>query len=429
MRIGIFTDTYHPMVNGITFVVDEAKRELEALGHEVFIICPSSERKRTYYDELARILYIPAIKDVFFEDQMTSFFFPAAQVKRIKELRLDVIQFTTPGQIGMLGVYVALKNDTPLVAMYCTDLYEYIRHYPKVVPAVIAQVISSPLTLGARVPELRKVLTSLPARSEDEHWSQKLVAEMLTILHNRCQAVVTPSRKVAHQLKAWGTTSPIHIIPTGIAPLPYSLQQAAAFRKKYDIGESDKVILSVGRLGSEKNLELAIMAFDEIRSHVLGAKLVIVGKSEQHQPVLVELASRQKHAKDIIFTGKIERAELGNVYAASDVFIFPSMTDTQGLVVHEAAQIGLPLVVCDQEVTEVLKDGVNGYFADNNRADFAVKICALLENDEQRIAMSAASQRIVADYSATSQAKKLLRVFEDAVIAGLSRSRPKSKSR
>ncbi|MEX0748545.1 MAG: glycosyltransferase [Candidatus Saccharimonadales bacterium] len=419
MRIGIFTDTYHPTINGITFVVDETKRELEALGHEVFVVAPGIKIKRVVYDEASRILRIPAIKDVFFEDQMTSFFFPPKQVKRIRELQLDVIEFTTPGQIGMLGVYAALKNDTPLVAMYCTDLYEYIRHYPRVVPAVIAQVMGSPLTLGAKAPELRKLLTSLSQRDETEHWTQKLVAEMLTVLHNRCQAVVSPSRKVAAQLRAWKTTAPIHVIPTGITPLGTDQAAIDKFRKRWGLGAKDKIILNVGRLGSEKNLELAIRAFDQIKLRVPEAKLILVGDSNQHVPLLKELAAEQTHAQDIIFTGKIARSELGAAYASGDVFVFPSLTDTQGLVLHEATQLGLPLVICDPEVTEVLQDGVNGYFAHNDVDDFAQKVADIISNPVLSKTMGAESRRIVAHYTAAAQAQKLLEVLEEATITVL----------
>ncbi len=415
MRIGILTDTYHPVVNGITFVVDETKRELEALGHEVYVVCPCVECRKTDFDEDNRILHLPAKKDIFFEDQMTSFFFPPVQMRRLRDLELDVIMFTTPGQIGLLGVYTALKHDIPLVAMYCTDLYEYVRHYPRVVPAVLAQVVASPITLGARTPELRKLITSLSSRMDSEHWSQKLVSEMLTILHNRCQAVITPSRKIQNQLVGWGTTSPIHVIPTGISSLAADEQQSRAFRNEHGIKSDELLILSVGRLGSEKNLELIIDAFDEIKDRIKTAKLIIVGDNHQHRLKLEERASTTRNADYIIFTGKMPRDQLGPVYGASDLFVFPSVTDTQGLVIHEAADAGLPIVLCDAGVTEVVCDGENGLVAENEIGDFADKVVTILQDESMRKDMGQASRRIIQDFTADKQAQKMLEVLSSAV--------------
>lgn len=417
MRIGILTDTYHPIVNGITFVVEETKRELEDLGHEVYVVCPCVNCRKTDFDEEEKILHLPARKDIFFEDQMTSFFFPPLQIKRLKELDFDVMMFTTPGQIGLLGVYTALKNDIPLVAMYCTDLYEYVRHYPRVVPAVLAQVVASPITLGARTPELRNLITSFGTRPESEHWSQKLVSEMLTILHNRCQAVITPSQKIHDQLKSWGTTAPVHVIPTGISPLHYTEEEAAVFRRDLGIDIDQPVILSVGRLGSEKNVELSIDAFAVVKATQADAKLVIVGESQQHGDVLKERARNTGFENDIIFTGKIPRNELGPVYGASDVFVFPSITDTQGLVIHEAADAGLPIVICDDAVSEVAQDQVNALVAQNDPADFANKITAIIRDKATRTRMGKMSREIVSDYSATKQAEKVLDVLREATVA------------
>lgn len=417
MRIGILTDTYHPIVNGITFVVEETKRELEGLGHEVFVVCPCIDCRKTDFDEEKKILHLPARKDIFFEDQMTSFFFPPSQIKRLRELNFDVMMFTTPGQIGLLGVYTALKNDIPLVALYCTDLYEYVRHYPRVVPAVLAQVVASPITLGARTPELRNLIASFGARAESEHWSQKLVSEMLTILHNRCQAVITPSQKIHDQLKGWGTTSPIHVIPTGISPLPYTDEEALSFRDRLGIGANQPIILSVGRLGSEKNVELTIDAFAIVKDAQPNAKLVIVGESYQHGDTLKARAAETRLKDDIIFTGKIPRRELGPVYGASDVFVFPSVTDTQGLVIHEAADAGLPIVICDDQVSEVAQDQINALVAQNDPVDFASKIVTILSDTKKRSQMGKKSREIVSRYTATKQAEKLLLVLQEAAHA------------
>lgn len=416
MRIGIFTDSYHPAVNGITHVVSETRRELNALGHEVYVLAPSPGLAKDKTDTDTYVLRIPAIKDLFYEDQFTSIFFPPTQLKRIRELKLDVILFLTPGQIGVLGVYAALKNDIPLVSMYCTDLYEYVRHYPSVMPGVIALMSTTSIAMKSRASELRSVFASLPRREESVHWSQKLVAEMLTLLHNRCAAIVAPSEKVKKQLQDWGTAKSIHVIPTGIELPPVSPEDIDDFKNSWDIKDTDKVILSVGRMGSEKNLELVINSFDAIKNQIPVAKLLLVGNSNAHSDKLKALAANQANTEDILFTGKIDFAKIAAAYYASDVFAFPSMTDTQGLVLHEAAEAGLPLVVCDGDVSEVIVDGVNGFLANNDINDFTEKVSAILADGSLRRKMGNESKEIVAEYSAEAQARKMLEVLQAVVV-------------
>lgn len=414
MRIGIFTDNYFPAVNGITYVVDETKAELEAMGHEVYVVAPSTIMNGDKVDRDPTILRVPAIKDLFFEDQFTSIFFPPQQLRRIKKLRLDVIMFTTPGQIGILGVYAALRHRTALISMYCTDLYECIKHYPLAKPAVLALLIASPVMLGVKTSEIRGIFSGSDKHEDSEMWSQWMIVEMVTIIHNRCAGIIAPSKKVKNQLEGWGTLAPIHVIPTGVKPLRASKYQIDDFKRKWGIKDTDKIILSIGRMGSEKNLELVIRAFDEVRQSVPDAKLLLVGDSEAHRKNLELLAAEQSSCDDIIFTGKVPREKIGAAYKAADVFVFPSLVDTQGLVLHEAADAGLPIVACDEMVSEVVKDGVNGLIADNSPTDFSDKVTRIMTDDKLKKSMSAASRELASHYSAHGQAEKMLAVFEQA---------------
>ena len=130
MRVGFFTDYYLPVRTGVSISVDTFRRQLEALGHEVFVFAPSDGLLVREEDD--HIIRFPAIKGLFVENYMTSVFFPPQQVKRIEKLDLDIIHFHTPSQIGLLGVHVALKNDIRLVSTYHTDLHQYVTTYPTI---------------------------------------------------------------------------------------------------------------------------------------------------------------------------------------------------------------------------------------------------------------------------------------------------------
>ncbi len=134
MRIGLFTDTYRPSINGIVFVVESLKRHLEDLGHEVYIFCPARSIRRgkhaATYSENDHVVRFVSVKGAFFEDYDTTLFFPPRVLGQIRDLDLDVIHFFTPGQVGLMGVFAGYRNNTPVVAQHCTDLYEFVEHYP-----------------------------------------------------------------------------------------------------------------------------------------------------------------------------------------------------------------------------------------------------------------------------------------------------------
>src|ERR1035437_5087340 len=135
MRIGFFTDFYRPQINGISFSIDTFREEMEKLGHEVYVFAPAPGLRR-YKEKDKRVIRFPSLKGIFFDDYLTSLFFPPQALSKIEKLKLDIIHCHTPSQIGLLGVYFAVHSDTPLVMTYHTDLYEYVKHYPGVLPGI-----------------------------------------------------------------------------------------------------------------------------------------------------------------------------------------------------------------------------------------------------------------------------------------------------
>jgi 1,2-diacylglycerol 3-alpha-glucosyltransferase len=142
------------------------------------------------------------------------------------------------------------------------------------------------------------------------------------------------------------------------------------------------------------------------------AKLVFVGDFD-YRPTLEEHARASSAADRIEFVGKIAHEKIGWAYATAKVFAFPSLTDTQSLTLHEAALAGLPIVMIDEPVTSVVKDGENGYFAENDPIDMAAKIRRILEDPGLQKHMSTASRKIARHFSEKRQAKLILDIYDD----------------
>ena len=416
MRIGLFTDTYRPSVNGIVYVVEILRRNLETLGHEVFIFAPAASI-RNYQDEDDHIIRFPAFKGAIYDDYAASLFFPSRVLKRVKELELDIIHFVTPGQVGLMGVYAASKTKTPLVAEYCTDLFQYAQRYPSALPGILALGAIVPFTIKLSGEEILELMRASRPRSGMGRWSQELVRHLVTVVHSHSDAVIAHSRKTLEQLESWETENPypIHVIPTGIDALPKPTKaQTTAFRQQWDLQPDDEMVLYVGRLSVEKNLDILIDMMSELIKWRPHAKLMYVGDFD-YRETLEQKAKDSPAASRIIFTGTIPREQLGSAYASAMVFVFPSLTDTQGLVVHEAAQAGLPIVLIDEAVTEIVKDGKNGYICQNDAVDMAAKVRAILEDPKRRAAFAKQSKQLASKFSESKQSRKIANLYESLI--------------
>lgn len=420
MRIGLFTDTYRPSINGIVFVVESLKRELEALGHEVFVFCPAKsispirQAEKMCDDEY--IVRFPSIKGAFFDDYDTSIFFPPWELNKIKKMHLDVIHVFTPSQIGLMGMRAADKYDIPVVMQHCTDMYEFAEHYPAVFPGVLALAgVVFPLSVKLQGKDLKEILRLYRPRKGVTEWNQAIIEKVVTMLYSKASAVIALSRKSRDQLSSWQDEDyyyDIELMPNGVNALRSPTdKQLAKFREKWGLSEDDEIFGFVGRLGEEKNLSILIDAFEHhIAKKRPKSKLLFVGDFEYRQ-TLEQLAEATGYGDRIIFTGTMQREKLGVVYAAMDVFCFPSLKDTQGWVLHEAAHAKKPIIIIDREVSEVVKDGVNGFFVDNTAASLADGVIKLLENPELRKEFGEASKKLASKYTERRQVQKLEKLY------------------
>ncbi|HEX8390533.1 MAG TPA: glycosyltransferase [Candidatus Saccharimonadales bacterium] len=422
MKIGLFTDTYLPSINGIVYVVASTKRHLESLGHEVYIFCPARSIRPTKhaetYDEDEHVIRFSSVKGAFYDDYDTSLFFPPRVLKQVRELDLDVIHFFTPGQIGLMGVFAAIRTETPLVAQHCTDLREYVEHYRDglLLPGILALVALLPFTVRVDGKDLREIMRIYRPRRGRVEWNIDIVKRMVTLVYSKCDAVIALSRKSKQQLESWQNSDnyryEVTLKPDGVTPLPASTKtQQAEFRKQHGIAAKDKIVLFVGRLGAEKNLALLIPMIEQVAAAHPDARLVFVGDNE-YRATLETLANESIARGRITFTGSMPREELGRVFETSSVFVFPSLTDTQAWVLHEAAQSGLPVVMIDPDLSEVVLDGENGYIVDNDVADFAHAVGELLGDKTLQSRFSKRSRELAAEFTEEGQIAKLVKIYD-----------------
>lgn len=385
MRIGLFTDTYTPDINGVVSSIITLQNELIKHGHDVFII--TNHRSLLVTQREGNVLRLPGmeLKWLYGYKLSTPYHFSARE--QIREMNLDVIHVHTEFGVGMFGRIVAKILDIPVVSTYHT-MYEDYMHYINRFDI-------------AEIERVGKKFTGIISRNIGES----------------VQAVIAPSEKTKETLLKYGVTTPIYIIPTGL-DLGFFRQEilnnekVQAIREQYNISSDDKVIIYVGRIAQEKSIEIPLEGFQFIADkHV---KFMIVGGGPQIDD-LKELA-RHYHLEDrVIFTDKKPREEVPYYYACADAFVSASLTETQGMTFIESMACGLPLFARKDKVLEdlVMEDTTGYYFQDAK--EFALKVEAFLKKDNQTIdGMKEAARQIVKKYDSDIFYNKILAVYYQA---------------
>ncbi|MDR1265456.1 MAG: glycosyltransferase [Propionibacteriaceae bacterium] len=415
MRIGLFTDSYRPASNGIVYSIDIMRRRLTELGHDVHVFAPGERHAQDEDDHLVRV---PAITGVGFSESQLSLFFPPRLLRQIEALELDLLTCLTPGQLGLMSAWAARKTGLPLVAQHTTDVYEYSRSYNALSASVPLFTVLVSLALKLTPAQKRQLLKNYaPGSRAPSSWTREAVGSFITMLYGNCDAVVTLSPKSSRQLaqlaEQFQTDLDLRLIPTGVDPLPVvDAATVQAFRQRLGLAPDDEVALYAGRLAQEKNLDLLIAMAAPLLRLRPQAKLVLVGDFD-HRSALEKAAAQSEAAQAIVFAGRLPREELGQAYQAADVFVFPSLTDTQGLVLNEAAHAGLPMVLIDTELSGCFIPGGNGLAARDEADDFARQTARLLADPALRAELGARSRSLAAGQGELAQTKALADLYAE----------------
>lgn len=422
MRIGLFTDTYRPAQNGVVVVVDVTRRELEAMGHEVYVFAPSAN----LFNQVAEtdknddhLIHFPTIRGAGFKEGQLSVFFPPHLLNKVRELKIDVLHFFTAGQMALFCCYAARKTGAALIGQHCTDTYEYSDSYRLLKVGYAAMCALMPAAVEMTPKQRLDFATLYAFKKGDENWGKRLVAAMLALWYQACDAVVAVSQKSANQLQAIAERNDvkldIHVVPTGVnPPTPATDEQITAFRQDYNITPDDEVIIYYGRLGQEKNLAMLITVIEKVLEKRPRAKLVYAGDWE-YRATLEKLALESPARDRIIFTGRYNREQVAILNAISKIYAFPSLTDTQGLTVTEAAYGGLPIVLCDPLAPAAFEENTNGLVAANDPDDFADKIVQILSNKALYKRFSQHSVELASGLSERHQTEKVLELYREAL--------------
>lgn len=340
MQISMWTDSYYPYVSGVTRSIKLTKETLTKMGHSVSVFCP-------WYPETdpePDVYRFPSIKSPTKSDYYIAVPVNPKHLMAIKEICPDVIHTHSPFNLGKMGVTVGNILDIPTVFTFHT-MYNMYSHY---VPLI-----------GDNISELIEFGAIGTAKSVD--------------------AVIAPSSAIRDYLRERGVTTDIFVIPTGIEIDEFRNGDASYIGRTYNIPSDLPILLTCGRLGKEKNPECLLHAFSIVHESV-DSVLVFVGDGPLIEE-LKELAEELNVSSRVVFAGKVSPEVMPHFYASADLFMFASLTDTQGLVIAEAKAAGLPCIAVGAlGVNDMVEDGVDGFLCENDPNCLAQKALLLLQN-------------------------------------------------
>lgn len=363
MRVALFTESFDPVINGVSTSVKTLACEMAKAGHGSVVIAPEypgyTDDPRDLPDAVS-VRRLPSWRLWVNPDNPFAYppmrFLPMPEAYRHE--RFDVVHSQQPFGIGLHARDAARRKNVPLVSTFHTLYTEY-AHYVPVMP---------------------------------RRWTRRIAAAYLSGYYNACAAVVTPSVVMRDLLLSLGVREAlVRVVPTGIPAAPVVLSAARErVRETYRIPPLSPILLFVGRLAPEKNLPALLMAFAHL-SHTHPATapqshpfLLLVG-SGAYQARCEQMAHEMGIEMYVRFAGFLSRQQLAPVYAASTLFVFASVTETQGVVIGEAQSFGLPCVLMrGGGASEFVTSGIDAVVTAPEVAPFAEAIRALLGDEPER---------------------------------------------
>ncbi len=390
MKILLTTDWYKPVVNGVVTSVINLKKELEMRGHEVRVLTLS--RSFVSYAEEG-VYYIKSLNlEKIYPNARAVIPHGEPLIRELIEWGPEVVHSQCEFMTFSYAAKIARKCGCPLIHTYHTVYEDYIHYLPGGL---------SRYKTGA---ELEK----------------KAVACFSRMVLGKTSQVIVPTQKVENILKRYGVEEPVAVMPTGIELGRFqeklSGQEKARMKKELGIPPENRILVSVGRLAREKNLEELLEYFARLRKEEPEKKLtLLIAGDGPDRENLENLAGELQIKEQVVFTGMISPGEVGRYYKLGDVFVCASSSETQGITYIEALACGLP-ALCRKDacLDQVITDGYNG-FQYENYLYFKMHLNYILEDEERRMEMGRRGREISRLYSTWNFCTAAERIYREAI--------------
>ena len=385
MKILLISDVYFPRVNGVSTSIKTFTEQLQMLGHGVHLIVPDYGQDAHVADDEAWITRVSA-RSIYFdpEDKLMKYGEILRLLPMLKTKKFDLIHIHTPFVAHYAGLKLGKLLQLPVVETYHTFFEDYLHHYLPWIP-------------------------KMAARGLARFISKKQC--------NQVDAIVAPSQPMLDVLRTYGIKTRAAVIATGLQASSFKEANGDAFREKYGIALQRPMLLYVGRVAHEKNIDFLVRVTQLLVKVMPEALLVITGEGPA-EPSLRALVKTLGIEKNVQFIGYLERhTELNACYKAADIFVFASKSETQGLVLLEAMAQGTPVVaIAELGTASILVEGQGAMIAIEDESEFMHKVHALLLNPVHRQYLGERAREYVQNnWSAATQAERMVTFYNEII--------------
>ncbi len=339
LRIAVVTETWPPEVNGVAVTLSKLVQQLSLKQHAIQLIRPRQGHLDTVGDQtdwsemLMRGLPIPRYPQLKLGLPSKK-----ALLRAWSQKRPDVVHIATEGPLGWSALQAARVLRLPVTSDFRTNFHSYSQHYG----------------VG---------------------WLSKPIAAYLRKFHNRTLFTMVPTHALKSQLQRAGFDN-LQVVARGVdTQLFHPTKRSSSLREQWQADDTTTVLLSVGRLASEKNLDLVVNTYHALRQSGRRVKLVFAGDGPYRSKL-------QTHCSDAIFTGMCSHTDLAVIYASADLLLFPSLTETFGNVTLESLASGTPVLAFDcAAASELIQDSLNGWLVAGDDAQrYVLKALSITQN-------------------------------------------------
>ena len=378
MNILLISDVYFPRVNGVSTSIRTFTEQLQKLGHSVHLIAPNY---RVETIDEAWITRVPA-RSIYFdpEDKLMKYNEILRLLPMLKSKKFDLIHIHTPFVAHYAGLKLGKLLQIPVVETYHTFFEDYLHHYLPWIPKFAARGLA------------------------------RLISKNQC---NQVDAIVAPSQPMLDVLRTYGISIKAEVIATGLQETSFSVADGEVFREKQGIAQNRPMLLYVGRVAFEKNIDFLVRVTQLLTKDMPEVLLVITGEgpAEHSLRALVKTLGMENNVQ---FIGYLDRnTELNACYKAADIFVFASKSETQGLVLLEAMAQATPVVaIAELGTASILVEGQGAMIAVEDEAEFAHIVHALLANPVHREHLGERAREYAhSKWSATKQAERMLAFY------------------
>jgi len=379
VRVLFISDVYFPRVNGVSTSIRTFRQDLSAQGTETLLVAPLYPGAVQAPAE-PQVLRVPSAGvPADPEDRRMRWGALTRALEALPRGRFDLVHIHTPFIAHYAGVRFARRAQLPVIATYHTFFEEYLHHYMPVLPRALGR-------FAAR------------------HFTRAQCAQV--------HALIAPSEPMRAVLAGYGVRTPVHVLPTGLPADRFQAGDGAAFRASAGIAAERPLLTYIGRVAHEKNIGFLIRMFTRVRAALPAACLVIAGEGPARSALRAQVAAAGLEPH-VHFAGYLDRATaLLDCYAAADVFVFASRTETQGLVLLEAMAQGTPVVsTAELGTRSVLLPESGALVVAEEATAFADAVVRVLSERTLRAELSARGRAYARRWSSGAMARGLAELY------------------